>query len=82
MLTVPAKPLCSWEHDSVTGGSRNRPYSSLTRRGNQAGDNRIGDQGEEVAVLFEAADRQHRHPGGAVLLIPGAGHGDQWIHGR
>src|SRR5215204_3008509 len=31
-LTVPAKPLCSWEQDSVTGGSRNRPFSALTRR--------------------------------------------------
>ncbi len=28
MLTVPGYDACSWEHENVTGGSRNRPYAS------------------------------------------------------
>jgi hypothetical protein len=37
--------------------------------GDQASDHGVSDQGEEVAMLLKAADRQHRHSGSVALLV-------------
>ncbi|GAA0335381.1 hypothetical protein GCM10010319_09180 [Streptomyces blastmyceticus] len=48
--------------------------------GDQAGDGRVGDQGQVVAVLFEAAHGEDGDGGAASTLVAGGGLRDQFVH--
>ncbi|MFF4531415.1 hypothetical protein ACFY1P_19350 [Streptomyces sp. NPDC001407] len=47
----------------------------------QAGDSRVGDQGQVIAVLFEAAHGKDCDGGAASALVAAGGLRDQFVHG-
>src|SRR4051794_22055650 len=59
MLTVPGHAACSWEHETVTGGSVSTLYAARDARRDRCCHDSVGGERQVVAMLLEAADRQH-----------------------